>query len=143
MKKKKVKTKKSLLRVIVEILLVITIILYLSAFFRIRENSRGYIYDYSARDYVYDTEANRFGRVLYTATEDMARGATYDNDEEEFRALGFYFEQAVLEKAYREEGKLEEAEAFKAKKEEYLDKMGSLSSKAAIVEEMLDKFDSK
>ena len=135
------KQKKSLLKLAVQALLIVTVIMFISAGVRIRNYSHGYAYNYSARDYVYDIENNRYGDAYYTAIDHMGRDVSYDEDESEFRALAFYFEEAVLEKAYREDGQTEKAEAFEAKKEEYRNELGSLSSKAKAVDELLDKFD--
>ena len=135
----KVRESKSLLRLLVYILLVITLLLFIVAGVRIRGYSRGYQYNYKASDFIYDAEKDRFGRLYTTAISDMERDASYDSDVQEFRALGFYYEQAVLEKAYRDAGMTEKADAFKAKKEEYGEALGSLASKVSAVEKSLNR----
>ena len=140
-KTKKVKEKKSLLKLAVQGLLIITVILFLAAGFRIRTFSRGYPIRYDARDYVYSVEYNRFDDLYETTISHMERDVIYDEQVTEFRALAFYYEQAVLEKAYEEAGESEKAAAFREKKEEYRKELGSVSSKANAVDELLAKYD--
>lgn len=135
--RKRVKEKKSLLRIITRILVVITVIAYVMAAFRISNYSSNYYYDQKVSNYLYDIEANRFGGVYTTALDDMRRDISYDSDVMECRALGFYYEQAVLEKAYREAGNEEKARAFAEKKAEYEKELGSMASKIKDVEAIL------
>lgn len=137
MKMKKSKNR-SPLGLLTKILVIITIIAAIMAAFRIRENSRSYTYTYSESDYVWDLQNNRFGDMYDTAVRDMHREKNYSKDVEECRALAFYFEQALLEKAYRDNGFEEKADAFAEKKAEYADQLGSLASKAKDVDAQLE-----
>lgn len=133
-KQKKVKEKKPRLRIVAEILVIVTVIAFISAWLRIDNFSRGYYYRYNASNYLYDVERNSFGKVYTTAVRDMRREASYDDNVKECRALGFYFEQAALENAYRKAGQEEKANAFADKKKEYEGELGTLSTKIKDVE---------
>jgi len=137
MKMKKTRNR-SPLGLLTKILVVITVIAILTAVFRIRDYTRDYSYTYSESNYVWDLQGDRFGDIYSTAVRDMSKGKSYSKDVEECRALAFYYEQAVLEKAYRDNGFEEKADAFAEKKAEYADQLGSLASKAKSVEAQLE-----
>lgn len=135
MKKKiKVKKNRSLLSLLTRILVVITVIVFLMAGFRIKDSSRNYSYTYDEDDYVWPLRNNNFGDLYNMAVSDMHRGKKYSKDVEECRALAFYYEQAVLEKAYRDNGYEDKADAFAQRKAEYAAELGSLASKTKDVD---------
>ena len=124
---------KSPLKIAVIILAVIVVIVFAMAAYTIGESARGYSYDYDARDYVYSAENGRYGQLYDTAIRDMEKDAEYGAEVEECRALAFYYEQAVLEHAYRVTGDDAKADEFAARMAEYEAQLGSLSKKAADV----------
>ena len=131
------KTKKgarSPLKILVTIVAIIVVILFMSAGIRISDRSKGYSNEYDARDYLYPAEGGRFGTLYYIAVSDMDKNATYTSEVEECRALAFYYEQAVLEHAYREAGNDAKADEFAARMKEYEAQLGSMSSKTTAVE---------
>ena len=125
--------KGSPLKVLVTILAIIVVILFTSAGFRISEHSQGYSYEYSIRDYLFDAEYGRFGDLYDTAVRDMGKHTTYSAEVAECRALGFYYEQAVLEHAYRASGDTAKADEFAQRMKEYEAQLGSMSSRAEAV----------
>ncbi len=124
---------RSPLKIVVAILAVIVVILYATAAFQIRETSEGYSSDYGIRDYIYSAESGRYGNLYDTALRDMDRQASYGTEVAECRALAFYYEQAVLEHAYRAAGDTGKADEFAKRMEEYEAQLGSMSSKAELV----------
>ena len=127
------KTKQSPLRIVVVILAVIVVILFVSATLSISETARGTAPEYDARDYRYPAESGRYGMLYDTAIQDMGKHAAYSTDVGEYRALAFYYEQAVLEHAYRQAGEDAKADAFAERMKGYEEQLGSLSQKAADV----------
>ena len=125
---------RSPLKILVTIVAIIVAILFVSAGIRISDSSKGYSNDYDARDYLYPAESGRFGTLYYIATRDMDKNAKYTSEVEECRALAFYYEQAVLEHAYRETGDSAKADEFAARMKEYEAQLGSMSSKITAVE---------
>lgn len=123
----------SLLKILVTVVAVIVVVLYVSAGLAIKESSESYSIDYDARDYVYPAENGRYGDLYYTAIEDMRKTTTYTAEVEECRALAFYYEQAVLEHAYRAAGDTAKADEFAKRMEEYESQLGSMSSRAQAV----------
>lgn len=124
-------TKKSPLRIVVIILAVIVAIVYAAALHGINESSRGYDLDYTARDYIYPAENGRYAQLYDTTVRDMEKKAEYSAEVEECRALAFYYEQAVLEHAYRTIGNDAKADEFAKHMGEYEQQLGSLAKKAA------------
>lgn len=124
---------RSPLKIVVAILAVIVVILYATAAFQIRETSEGYSIDYGIRDYIYSAESGRYGNLYDTALRDMDRQTSYGTEVAECRALAFYYEQAVLEHAYRAAGDTGKADEFAKRMEEYEAQLGSMSSKAELV----------
>ena len=127
------KSARSPLKIITAIVAVIVVILFVAAAFQIREVSQGRSVEYDARDYLYDAESGRFGQLYETTVRDMDKHTTYSTEVAECRALAFYYEQAVLEHAYREIGDDEKADQFAKRMEEYEAQLGSLSSKTEVV----------
>lgn len=125
------KTARSPLKIITAIVAVIVVLLFVAAFFQIREGSQGYSVEYDARDYLYNAESGRFGQLYDTAVSDMDKHTTYSTEVAECRALAFYYEQAVLEHAYRTTGDDAKADEFAQRMKEYEAELGSMSSKAA------------
>ena len=125
------KSSRSPLKVITVIVAVIVVILFMAASYQIREVSQGHSVEYDARDYLYDAETGMFGQLYETAVLDMDKHTTYSAEVAECRALAFYYEQAVLEHAYRTTGDDAKADAFAQRMEEYESELGSMSSKAA------------
>lgn len=129
----KAKVAGSPLKVIVGIVAVIVVLVYALAALEISDTAKGRSYGYDVRDYLYAAENGRFGTLYDTAVHDMARQASYDAQVEECRALAFYYEQAVLEHAYRVTGDGEAADAFAQRMAEYEAQLGSLAPKAEAV----------
>ena len=126
-------SERSPLKIIVAIVAVIVVILFLSAGFQIKSHSEGYTIDYDTRDYIYSAERGSFGNLYDVALRDMERHATYNPEVAECRALAFYYEQAVLEHAYRATGDDKKADEFAKRMGEYEAQLGSLSSKTKLV----------
>ena len=61
----------------------------------------------------------------------MNKKTSYSVEIMECRALAFYYEQAVLEHAYRLAGESDKADSFAERMREYETQLGSLSSKTA------------
>ena len=125
------KSSRSPLKVITAIVAVIVVIIFVAATYQIREVSQGHTVSYDSRDYLYEAEAGRFGDLYETAVQDMDKHTTYSTEVAECRALAFYYEQAVLEHAYRETGDDAKADACAQRMQEYESELGSMSSKAA------------
>ena len=125
------KSSRSPLKIITAIVAVIVVIIFVAATYQIREVSQGRSVEYDARDYLYDAESGRFGQLYETTVRDMDKHATYSTEVAECRALAFYYEQAVLEHAYRTTGDDAKADAFAQRMKEYESELGSMSSKAA------------
>lgn len=123
----------SFLKILVAIVAVVTAILYASAVFQISETVQRAGYDYDARDYLYAAESGRYGDLYDTAVHDMGKQTKYSTEVEECRALAFYYEQAVLEHAYRANGDDAKADEFAQRMKEYEAQLGSMSSKADAV----------
>lgn len=130
----KTKKRKTPLRIISIILLVITIISLLTAFARIREESSGRYYDYKVDDYVRAIGWSNYGDLYNTALEDMVKGKKYDDQTMKCRNLAFYYEQAVLERAYRETGDTEKADLCLERMKEYENNLGEFSEKVEDVQ---------
>ena len=126
---------RSPLKVLVVIVAVAVVILFASAAFQIADHSKGYSYDYSARNYIYPAESGRFGSLYEVAVQDMGKHANYSAEVQECRALAFYYEQAVLEHAYRETGDTKKADEFAKRMKEYEAQLGSMSARAEAVRE--------
>lgn len=122
--------KRSALSVVVAIVAVLVVLVFAAAGFEIADTARGYSMDYDARDYLYAAESGRYGDLYDTAMRDMDKDATYSAEVMEYRALAFYYEQAVLEHAYRQTGGKEKADAFAQRMAEYESELGSMSPKA-------------
>ncbi len=123
-------TTRSPLKIVVTVIAVVVVILFVSAGFRISESSKGYSYEHSVREYVYPAESGRFGNLYEIAVRDMDKNTKYAPEVEECRALAFYYEQAVLEHAYRTTGNDGKADQFAERMEEYEGQLGSMSSRA-------------
>ena len=130
---------KSPLKVIVTVLAVIVMLTLIAGAYRIHDYSQDYIYEYDARDYIYDTERGTYGSLYNTAVKDMNKRDNYSADVAEYRALAFYYEQAVLEHAYRMSGNDEKADAFAERMSEYESQLGSLEFKAKDVREAVSR----
>jgi len=128
------KSSRSPLKIITAIVAVIVVILFLSAGLQIRDAAQGYSTDYDSRDYLYSAEHGQFGQLYETAVQDMDKKTDYSAEVSECRALAFYYEQAVLEHAYRATGDNAAADAFAQRMEEYESQLGSMSSKAKAVQ---------
>ncbi|MBR0405105.1 MAG: hypothetical protein IJI68_07905 [Eggerthellaceae bacterium] len=127
------KGNRSPLKVLAAILTIIVVIMFISVSVRVNDYSKGYVVDYGVRDYIYSAEDGRFGNLYATAIRDMSRNAEYTAEVEECRALAFYYEQAVLEHAYREAGDNAKADEFAARMAEYESQLGSLRGKVDAV----------
>ena len=130
---------RSPLKIVAIILAVAVVVIYAGAAYSIHDTSQGYVYDYDARDYLYPAENGRYGDLYDTAIRDMGKQTVYSAEVEECRALAFYYEQAVLEHAYRAAGENEKADAFAARMSEYEAQLGSLSKKAEDVRETVGR----
>ena len=126
-------SERSPLRIIVGIVAVIVVILFVSAGLQIKDHSEGYTIEYDTRDYIYAAERGSYGNLYDVALRDMDRHATYSPEVAECRALAFYYEQALLEHAYRAAGDDKKADEFAKRMEEYEAQLGSMSSKAKLV----------
>ncbi|MBP3867389.1 MAG: hypothetical protein J6D25_06215, partial [Eggerthellaceae bacterium] len=124
------KNSRSPLKIVTIVVAVIVVILFAAAAGEIREASQGYSSEYDTRDYIYPAESGRFGQLYDVAIRDMGRDADYSTEESECRALAFYYEQAVLEHAYRVTGDDAKADKFAQRMKEYESELGSMSSKA-------------
>ena len=131
--KTKAKGKQSPLKVIVIILAVVVVFVFAMAINTINDSSRGSSYDYDSRDYIYAAERGRYGELYSTTLSDMEKHTEYGTEIAECRALAFYYEQAVLEHAYRATGDDKKADEFAKRMEEYESQLGSLSSKTKLV----------
>lgn len=127
-------SKRSILKLIAAVLTVIVVVLYVSAVLQISRDAQGYTYDFGIRSYIYSAESGRFGELYETAVQDMDKDTSYTPEVAECRALAFYYEQAVLEHAYRESGDDAKADECAKRMEEYEAQLGSLSSKAEAVQ---------
>ena len=125
--------KSSPLKIPVIIVAIIVVIVFVAAGYKIHETSEGYTPEYDARDYIYSAEQGRFGNLYETAVHDMAKTAEYSPEVAEYRALAFYYEQAVLEHAYRVAGDAAKADEFAARMAEYEAQLGSMASKTEAV----------
>lgn len=130
---------RSPLKIIVTILAVIVVLVFVAAFNLVQNATQGHSVDYDARDYVYSAEYGRYGSLYDTAISDMVKGKEYKAEVEEYRALAFYYEQAVLEHAYKSVGNIEKAEAAAARMEDYESQLGSLSNRAEDVRDAVSK----
>lgn len=129
--------KRSPLKVVVAIVAVVVVFLFASAGFRISEYSQSHMADYNARSYIYPAEQGHFGDLYETTVQDMAKQAEYSAEVAECRALAFYYEQAVLEHAYRLAGDDAKADEFAKRMQEYEAQLGSMASKAALVRQQV------
>ena len=132
------KKQRSPLVIVTAIVAVIVVILFATAAHGIADTAKGYSYGYDARDYLYAAENGRFGDLYDTAVRDMDKDADYSVEVSEYRALAFYYEQAVLEHAYRTAGDDETADKLAKRMEEYESQLGSMSAKAAVVRDAID-----
>ena len=125
--------KSSPLKIPVIIVAIIVVIIFVAAGNKIHESAQGYPSEYDARDYIYSAEQGRFGNLYETAVHDMAKTAEYSPEVVEYRALAFYYEQAVLEHAYRFTGDDAKADEFAIRMAEYEAQLGSMASKTEAV----------
>lgn len=121
------------LKVLAAILAIVVAILFISAGVRISDHAKGYVIDYGIRDYIYSAEAGRYASLYDTAISDMSKDAEYSVEVEECRALAFYYEQAVLEHAYRTVGDNAKADEFADRMADYEAQLGSMKGKAEQV----------
>ena len=135
------KAKRSPLKVVAAILAIVVTILFVSAGVQIADHSKGWTVDYDARDYLYPAESGRYGSLYDTAIRDMRKDKEYSAEVAECRALAFYYEQAVLEHAYRVAGNDAEADRFADRMEEYASQLGSMSGKAEAVRNAVEGTD--
>lgn len=133
------KKKGSPLRILVSILAVVTVILFVSAFFRIMNSASGYRTIYSTDDYIRAAEYNRFDDLYNSAIYDMKRDQKYSPETEELRSLAFYFETALVRKAYNDAGEVEKAKSLDAKLNEYAEGAGTFSSMIEKIESGLEE----
>ncbi len=132
-------SKKSPVKVLVIIVAIAVILVYISVAMLISDAAKGRSFDYDARDYLYSAENARYDNLYDTAIYDMERHAAYNDDVQECRALAFYYEQAVLERAYRESGDTAKADEFAERMKEYEAQLGTLSSRTKDVQDLLDR----
>ena len=128
---------RSPLKTLVIIVAILVVLTFMMAGYQINESAKGYSYDYDARDYVYSAEGGRFDSLYDTAVWDMGKHAEYSTEVQECRALAFYYEQAVLEHAYRAAGDNAKADEFAARMQEYEAQLGSMSSRAEAVRKLV------
>ena len=128
---------RSPLRVPVIIIAVIVAVLFVSAAYKIADSAAVSSYGYSPSSYIYAAEGGRFGTLYDTATMDMEKHAEYSAEVAECRALAFYYEQAVLEHAYRKCGDDAKADAFAERMKEYEAQLGSMASKAQTARDVV------
>jgi len=129
--------KRTPLKVIAAVLAVVVTVLFVSAGMQIAEHAHGYVSDYDARDYIYSAESGRFGSLYATAIRDMNKDAKRSAEVDEYRALAFYYEQAVLEQAYRAAGDSAKADEFADKMVEYETQLGTVKGKAESVRQQV------
>ncbi len=129
---------RSPLKIVAIVVAVLAALLLTMAGFRISDYAKGHAYDYDARDYIYAAESGRFGDLYDTAIRDMGKQARYSTEVAECRALAFYYEQAVLERAYRESGDTTKANECALRMKEYEQQLGSLSAKAQVVRDRVE-----
>ena len=125
--------KRSFLKALTIGVAVVVVLLFVSAGFSIYDSAQRHSVDYDARDYLYPAEYGRYGALYDTALSDMNKQTTYSSDVEECRALAFYYEEAVLEHAYRMTGDDAKADEFARRMGQYEAQLGSMSSKAEAV----------
>lgn len=126
-------TKRSPLKIVVIILAVIVVLLYVATGFTILKHAESNGIEYDSRDYIFSAERGRYGDLYDTTIRDMNKQTKYSTEVAECRALAFYYEQAVLEHAYRRAGDTAKADEFVERMDEYAQQLGSLSSKAESV----------
>lgn len=131
--KRQGKSTRSPLKIVVTILAVIVVLVYVAACNSVQNAAQGRSLEYDARDYVYSAEYGRYGSLYDTAIHDMAKNKEYKAEVEEYRALAFYYEQAVLEHAYKSVGNVDKAEASAERMKEYEAQLGSVSNRAEDV----------
>ena len=130
-------TKRSPLKIVAIILAVIVVVLYVSTGFTIWKHAGSNAAEYDSRDYIFSAERGRYGDLYDTTIRDMSKQAKYSTEVAECRALAFYYEQAVLEHAYRKCGDDAKADAFAERMKEYEAQLGSMSSKAQTVRDVV------
>ena len=128
-------SKQSPLKIVVAIIAVIVVIMFATAGMRISESASVSHYDYDERDYLYPVESGRYGMLYETAIQDMGKKKQYTAEVSECRALAFYYEQAVLEHAFRTVGDNAKAREFANRMAEYEADLGTMSDKASDVRE--------
>ena len=128
---------RSPLKIVVAIVAVIVVGLFVSAAFRISDYSKGHAADYDARSYVYSVQFGRYGDLYSTTLHDMDKQVTYSDEVKECRALAFYYEQAVLEHAYRVADDTDKADEFAQRMGEYEAQLGSISARAKMVRDLV------
>ena len=129
--------KRTPLKVVVTVLAIVVVLVFIAAFSSIANYSKGFSAEYDVRDYVYSAEYGRYGELYETTVRDMAKDTEHKPEVEEYRALAFYYEQAVLEHAYRTVGDAEKADGFAARMKEYETQLGSVSKRADDVREIV------
>ena len=139
MRRNTVRRRPPLIRIAVIITALITLVLFGAALNRIRESSRGYSYYYKESNYAYPAASGRFGELYETALSDMMEDAKYSDEVKEYRALAFYYENAVLAHAYRECGDDTKSTHFEDKMKLYETALGSQAVKAAAVRGCVDQ----
>ena len=125
--------KRSPLKIAAIVLAVVVVIVYVTAALAIGDIARGRDLGYNARSYLSPAERGRYDTLYETALLDMGKSAEYSAEVEECRALAFYYEQAVLEHAYRVAGNDAKADEFATRMSEYETELGSMAGKAADV----------
>lgn len=128
-------SRRSPLKILVTAVAVVVVVLYVSAGIQVKSYSEGYVSDYDVRSYIYPVESGRFGDLYDVTIRDMNKKTEYSAEVAECRALAFYYEQAVLENAYRQSGDNEKADEFAKRMEEYAGQLGSISARAEAVRE--------
>lgn len=131
--KQNAQVKQSPLKIVAIILAVIVAVLFVSAALRISETAQGNAYEFGEFEYSYTAERGHYGMLYDTAVQDMSKYATYSEKVKDCRALGFYYEQAVLEHAYRTTGDTAKADGFAERMKEYESQLGSMADKAGDV----------
>ena len=101
--------------------------------FGIFETARVSHYDYDERDYLYPAESGRYGVLYDTAIQDMGKKTQYSAEVSECRSLAFYYEQAVLEHAFRTVGDNAKAAEFASGMAKYEADLGAMADKASDV----------
>lgn len=101
------------------------------------EELKGYPYEESS--FLYAMESRDYARMLEMKHRNEGYRVKTTETMRECYAVAQYFEAAVYERAYREDGQTDKAEAYRKKKEEQREAMGAFSYAAEEIDVLAEK----